>query len=320
MTAGSGGRILVVKLGALGDFVMALGPCAAIRARHPRARATLLTGAVCAELARAAPYFDEVWVDPRPAPWQVGAWTGLARRLREARFEWVYDLQTSQRSGWYFRLLGRPRPAWSGIVRGCSHPHANPRRRDMHTLDRQRDQLAFAGIADVPAPDLSWAKADIGRLALAPPFAVIAPGSAPHRPEKRWPAPRYAELARAIARRGVRPVLVGATGEAAALAAIAAACPDASNLGGRTTLLELVSIMREAAFTVGNDSGPMHLAAVAGCPAVVLFSGASDPARTAPRGPAVRIVRRDRLGDLTAAEVLREVELLVRNPLTTTGS
>jgi len=55
---------------------------------------------------------------------------------------------------------------------------------------------------------------------------------------------------------------------------------------------------------VGNDTGPMHLLAAAGCPAVVLFSRASDPALCAPRGPCVRVLRRPDLADLDVTAVL----------------
>ncbi len=91
-------RILVIKLGALGDFAQAFGPFAAIRANHPDARITLLTTKPYAPLARMAPWFDDVWEDGRPSWTDLGAVLGLARRLRGARFERVYDLQTSGRS------------------------------------------------------------------------------------------------------------------------------------------------------------------------------------------------------------------------------
>jgi len=135
-------RILVIKLGALGDFVQALGPMAAIRRHHAGAQIVLLTMAAFAAFARRSAYFDEVWLDDRPQPLAVARWWALRRRLVAGHFDRVYDLQTSGRTGWYFRLMGPgPRPEWSGIVRGCSHPHRNPARVRMHTLDRQADQL-----------------------------------------------------------------------------------------------------------------------------------------------------------------------------------
>ena len=85
--------------------------------------------------------------------------------------------------------------------------------------------------------------------------------------------------------------------------AIALACPLAVNLTGRTSLADLTRLARAAAGAVGNDNGPMHLTAAAGCPSVVLFSAASDPALCAQRGPSVAILRRDNLRDLGLAEV-----------------
>src|SRR5258708_11329193 len=91
-------RILVIKLGALGDFVQAMGPAAAIRAHHADAAITLLTTAAFADLARQAPYFDEVWIDQRPHLLAPLALLTLRRRLMQAGFARAFDLQTSDRS------------------------------------------------------------------------------------------------------------------------------------------------------------------------------------------------------------------------------
>lgn len=284
-------RILVIKLGALGDFVLAFRAFAAIRAHHREAEISLLTTAPFAGLAEAAPWFDQVVVDERPAWWDLGGLRRLRRALRG--FDFVYDLQTSGRSSRYFRLAGGP--SWSGIARGASHPHANPARDRMHTVERQRDQLEMAGITAFPEPDLSWLAR--GGPVLPAPYAMLAPGSAPHRPEKRWPAGRFGQLACVLQERGFRPVVVGTSSDAALAASIVAACPEALDLTGRTSLLDLGGLAARASVAAGNDTGPMHLAAAVGCPSVVLFSGASDPALTAPRG-LVTVIREQNLADL----------------------
>ena len=299
-------RILVIKLGALGDFVQALGPMAAIRRHHAGAHALLLTTAPFATLARGSGYFDEVWLDARPPLLAVARWWALRSRLVAGRFDRVYDLQTSDRTGWYFRLMGPgPRPEWSGIVRGCSHPHLNPARERMHTIDRQADQLRAAGIAGVPPPEVSWAKAELGRFALPPAYALLVPGGAAHRPVKRWPLERYAELARALVKRGLAPVVIGARADQPLGQAIASVSPEARDLTGATGLEEVAGLARGAATAIGNDTGPMHLVAAAGCPALVLFSAASDPTLCAPRGERVVVLRRERLADLPLAAVLQ---------------
>ena len=299
--------ILVIKLGALGDFIQATGPFAAIRKHHVGERIVLLTTEPYAALARLSGYFDDIWIDSRPTWWQVRRFFGLRRRLRGGGFTRVYDLQTSDRSGWYARLLGR-RVEWSGIAPSASHPHANPARDTMHTIDRQREQLAMAGIKNVPPPDVSWLRPSVTHLALPPRYALLVPGGAAHRPEKRWPAAQYAALARALAARGIVPVLIGGAAEADVTGAIRAAVPEARDLTNRTALAEIASLARGAVCAIGNDTGPMHVIAATGCPSVVLFSNASDPALCAPRagagGPAPVILRRASLDELAVDAVL----------------
>ena len=300
----SPGRILVIKLGALGDVILALGPFAAIRRDHPDAHITLLTTPAFAGFLESSPYFDEIWAETRVPLWNPAGWMALRRRLRGGDFDRIYDLQTSDRSGWYFRLMGPGRrPEWSGIAPGCSHPHANPRRDFMHSIERQNDQLAMAGIGNVPEADLSWIKVDIGRFSLSDRYVLLVPGGAPHRPAKRWPADRYAALATYLVAAGIQPVLLGTASEADIAREIAGTCPGVCHLTGQTTIADIAVLARGAAGAVGNDTGPMHVIAAAGCPSVVLFSGESDPALTAPLGATVAVLRATDLAALSVESV-----------------
>ncbi|MEQ8667089.1 MAG: glycosyltransferase family 9 protein [Rhodospirillales bacterium] len=305
-------RILIIKLGALGDIVQALGPMKAIRDHHAGAHVTLLTTAPYEAFLRASGLFDEIWVDDRPGWSNPRGWIALRRRLRDGRFDRVYDLQTSDRSSGYFRLFPRAgRPEWSGIAPGCSHPHRDPSRDSLHTIERQKGQLRDAGIDDVPAPDLSWADSDISRFMLPQRFVLMVPGGSPHRPGKRWPAERYAVLANTLAAKDLTPVLIGTKSEDAVIGAIVDAAPAARNLMGETSILDLAALARKAAGAVGNDSGPMHLVAAAGTPSVVVYSHESDPALCAQRGPAVSILRHERLDELAPAEVAAALEAVI---------
>lgn len=295
-------RILVIKLGALGDFVQALGPCAAIRRHHSHARITLLTTAPFVELAKQSGYFDDIWVDDRPAWWRIPAILALRRRLRGGRFNRVYDLQTADRTNFYFRLMGRPHPAWSGIAPGCSLPDPNPNRDRLHTIERQRGQLAAAGIEEVPLPDLSWAQRDAVApdcgFEIPPGFVLLVAGGSAHRPAKRWPAAHFVEIAKRLSTLGHQPVLLGGPADEATTSAIAKAHPGVVDLTNKTSLIDIASLARAASGAIGNDSGPMHLITATGCPSVVMFSNESDPALCAPRGADIEILQRPSLDDL----------------------
>lgn len=292
-------RVLVVRLGALGDFVLSFGPFAAIRAHHPGAEITLLTTAPFAPLARLCPWFDRVVIDERPAWWNVPGVIRLAKSLRG--FDLAYDLQTSGRSSRYFVLANRP--PWSGIAPGCSHPQSDPAREVMHTIERQRDQLRIACISDVPHPDLRFLT-KLPTPDLPERFCLFVPGAAPTRPAKRWP--HFAALAPVLQARGLLPVVIGTTAEKPLASAIRLACPQAIDLTGQTDIPTLFAVAAKACLSVGNDTGPMHIAAAMGCPSLVLFSGDSDPSLTAPRYPDggwPHILRETDLADLPVERV-----------------
>ncbi|MBE7217544.1 MAG: glycosyltransferase family 9 protein [Caulobacteraceae bacterium] len=292
-----------------------------IRAAHPGAHVTLLTTPPYAALGRATGLFDAV--DDGGRSQGLGAQLSLIGRLRRGRFDRVYDLQTSDRSS-ALRLAFWPRiPEWSGIAPGASHPHANPDRDRMHTLERQAEQLRDAGVwpdaptarGAAPAPDLGFMPDDPtapARFALAAPYALLAPGASPLRPGKRWPVERYAELARRLRAAGISPATVGGPGEAALGVALAQA--GALDLTGRTGFDDLASLGRHAALAISNDTGPAHLLAAAGAPTVVLFGPDSDPALCAPRGARVRVLAADTLAAITPDAVWAELASLRAAP------
>lgn len=306
-------RVLLVKLGAFGDFVVALAHMKAVRNAHPGAHITLLTTPAFAGLGRACGLFDAVREDGRPKG--IGGQLALAWNLRRQGFDRVYDFQRNDRTRLMFHVmrLGRPGLEWSGIFKGASHYRPDPREPRRHAAVRYTDQLAAAGIHDIPAhSDLSFLDGDLSALPLPEgPMLLMVPGGAPQRPAKRAPSALFIALARHAVARGITPVLIGTDKEAEALDAITAAVPEAVSLQGRTDFGQLAALARRAVAAVGNDTGPMHLIAVAGCPSVVLFSRESDPVECRPWAPRVETLQRDDLADLPAEEAVAAVDRAV---------
>lgn len=294
----------MIRHGALGDLVLCLDAFAAIRRHHPQAEIILMTTPAFAAFGRMMPYFNAVWIDDRPSLWRLAAWYRLRRRLIAHRFTRVYDLQTSDRTAVLFHLLPWYRtPEWSGVARGCNYPRPERGGRPIHVAEWFAEQLKAAGVEPLSGTDLGWLDADLGGFALPDRFVLFVPGSSPHRPEKRWPAEHYIDLGNRLAGRGLTPVLLGTTTEAATTARIARECPGACDLTGRTGLPELAALARRAAGAVGGDTGPMHLIARVGCPAMVLFSSASDPVMSRPLGSDVTVLRKPSAAAITVDEV-----------------
>lgn len=309
-------RVLVIKLGALGDFVQGFAAMRRIRQAHGEAEITLLTTGAYGPLGAASPYVDRVETDGRPKT--LGGTIRMLRRLRRARYDRIYDLQTSSRTEAYFQALRPFPPPWSGTAPGCALPHRNPDRDRMHTLERQADQLKDAGVwPDAPTapgtahlPDLSWLASGPAAAAawgLRAPYALLVPGGSAHRLEKRWPASRHSALARVLLGRGLQVGVLTGPAEPGLAPQIIAEAGGGVDLS-RTTVLDIAAIAPGAALCVGNDTGPTHLAAAAGAPTLTLFSSASDPALCAPRGRTALWLRRSKLAELSVEEVLQTLE------------
>lgn len=302
----SASKILVLKLGALGDFIQALGPMSAIRKHHPGAHITLLTTKPFEIFARDCGYFDDVWIDERPSFLNIKAWLRLAEKFNDAEFTRVYDLQNNDRTRFYFRLFNAlKRPEWVGTAHGASHRNTSAERTAGHAFDGHAQTLALAGIKNIAIDRLEWLDSPINSFPLRKPYVLLVPGSAPQRPEKRWPADKYGRLAVLLAQSGFQPVILGTQSESEAAGIICQICPEALDLTGQTKLGQISAMARGAAAAIGNDTGPMHLIAATSCPALVLFSRHSNPIKHAPKGENIKIVQKENLPDLNAEDVLK---------------
>jgi ADP-heptose:LPS heptosyltransferase len=331
-------RVLVIKLGAMGDFIQALGAMRVVRATHPSARITLLTTEPFEAFAKACPYFDIVESDGRPKDFKGKA--DLIRRLRTAAYDMFYDFQNNDRTAQYFLGLTGKKPHWSGAAKGASHQHMNEHRAEMHNFDRLAEQLQHAGLGPKPQgdptgwvigqdvlPSLDWIRPafrDPPRFQpeffnLYGPYMLLIPGSSPDHPEKRWPVDRFAKIATWVADAGITPVVIGTKAEGDIGTQIMKLEPRAKSVIGRTDLFQLATLSQRAMIAIGGDTGPMHLAAAARTPGVCLFAQEWTPemagslqtvwnpqtrlGRAAPRGGPMMILHAASLDALSVDDV-----------------
>jgi ADP-heptose:LPS heptosyltransferase len=307
LPSGDRAQVLIIKLGAMGDVVQAVGAYRDIRDHHPDAMITILTGPLYKELIERCPWIDRVWSDPRAPRWRLDKMMRLRAKLRAGRFHRVYDLQNSDRTASYYRwfLSGVP---WSGTAPGCSHPHKHPAPKRLPGLERMAGQLADAGLAvnHTLEPDLTWAAADVSRklrqAGIATSYVALIPGSSARHPDKRWP--HYGKLAERLIAAGHEVVVLGGPEEIDLIDLM----PGKALLGGRDlSLPQYAGVLRGAAFVVGNDTGPCHLAAHLWAPGLALFGGYYPSSLTSLRSKNFQCLEVERLAELPVETVYDEV-------------
>jgi len=295
-------KILVIKLGALGDFIISLGAMRAIKKHHPNAHITLLTTKPFKQFARQSSYCDDIWIDERPKFFQPLKLLNLRKKLNSGKFQRVYDLQNNDRTSLYFKLFS-PKPEWVGAAKGASHYYDDPARTVGLPLEGLKLLLNNAGVDEIEIDAMDWIQADITPFNLRNPYALIVPGSAPSRPEKRWPKEKYAMLCQMLAANDIQPVLLGTKDEQDITHYISKECNDALNLTAKTSLFDIITLGRHANYAIGNDTGPMHMIAPTGCKTLTIFSQYSNPIRNAPSGKNTYTIQIDNFDNLNPKQV-----------------
>ncbi len=304
-------NILVIKHGAFGDIILAGSAMQAIRSYHKDDIIICLTSMAFEKLLNNSPWFDMVYVDSKPKWNNLKDWNKLKKLFNKFKFKKVYDLQTSYRSNLYFFLFFIYKESyWSGIAIGSKYRHNNKNRKNMHTIERQRDQLKLAGIKYDYLPDWTWLINNYENKNILPKdkFAIIVAGSAKHRLNKRWPKLRYAHLIEYLSNIGIRSIIIGGEEELDNINNIINLVNESIkykpvNYAGKTSFQDLAYLSMHALCSVGNDTGPMHLLASCGLKSIVLFGSGSDPDLCAPVGKNIYIVHENIIDNIAVNRV-----------------
>jgi ADP-heptose:LPS heptosyltransferase len=307
-------RILVIRYGALGDMIYCFQSYQEIRKAHPNAEITLLTAPAFVNFAKAMPWFDDVMIDTHPPKHRPDMWLAQACKIHKLKPTHVYELHGKLRQTILFWLLGGPfGPKWSGAARFCAYPRLWPPQPGTHFRDFLGSQLRLAGVPAQPPADLAWLDAPIDALNLPARYAVIIPGCTPGQNYKRWPVEHYAAVVKHLNDQGFPVIAVGTKADTDAITAISALAPTLIDLSDRTNLFQLAGVLRHSVLVIGNDTGPMHMAAALGTPTLALLSGSTDPVWSAPPEPKAQWLKQEPLKDLSLEKVFLAVAALLAN-------
>ncbi len=293
-------RILILKMSCIGDVVMAMPVATALKRAFRDVWIAWAAQPPAAEILIGHPAIDEVVeVPPKPgdrwphAVW-VREWLRLAPSLRKRRFDVAMDMQ------------GHLKAALLGVIArvpkrlGFADEHREFNRwlnnipvdgMDTHVVERHLQMANALGAKPYPVDFALQPSVQVQThideifesegLLQEPPVALLPFASETH---KRWPAERFAQLAARLTRHGLRCVIVGGKGDVPAAREIVDAAGDGViSLAGRTKLRQLAALLQRCRLVIGNDTGPLHIAAAVGTPVLGLY-GPTDPAKVGPYG------------------------------------
>lgn len=328
-------RILVVRLGAMGDVIHALPAVSTLAQALPQARIDWIIEPQWTCLLQDNPYLNSFipfrLKDWRKRPLRPSSWAdlrSLAGDLRSRRYDLILDIQGLIKSASLARLVGAPRRAGFETVELREPLAARLYTEQLHVtgthiVDKNISAVTSLlgttpGPIEFPLPKGEFSPAlPAGDFILATPVAGWG--------SKQWPARHYAKLARLIHEEFQIPLVLDcAPNDLSYIREIACFAPAGSTVVHPSSIPQLIGATRRARAVVGVDSGPLHLAAALNKPGVAIF-GPTDPARNGPYGSSFKVLR-DRgastsyqrsapisatMSAISAAQVYAELQLLI---------
>jgi heptosyltransferase-2 len=300
-------RILVVRGGAIGDFIMTLPAIGALRERWPDAHIEILGYPHIIELARGRYYADATRsIDAKP----MAGFFVPNSILEPVLMDYFGSFNV------VISYLFDPDSIFANNVRRCGVKQvieASPRPKDLHAAEHYCKPLESLAIyVEAPRarihlgePDRAAASNFLTMVAREP-IVAVHPGSGSEK--KNWPVEKFAAVARwMVDELAAQMLVVQGEADERAVANLSELLEKRKfALARGLKLPELAAVLERCVLFLGNDSGITHLAAAAGTPVVTVF-GRASPSIWEPRGERVRVVR---FSERDVAEVRAAIEQL----------
>jgi ADP-heptose:LPS heptosyltransferase len=285
-------RILVIRTDRIGDMALTTGALMDLRSHFRHARITVLAPAAPLALLQGHPAVDHL----------ASLDGGSLPDAMIGRFDMAIDFPPVERLAGA-RLAAATRAPWragfAAAGRQAFFTMPSPRARaDVHIVELNRELLHCIGVGRADSEPILFATpaeqadaaARAAALGAARPRVLVHPGG--HYESQRWAPVRFAEMIERLTESaGVACLVAAGPGEEALAERIAAATPDAL-LTGPLTVRALLGTIAASDLFIGNNSGPLHVAAALGIPTLSI-AGPTNLIRFAPRGEAHEVVRRE---------------------------
>lgn len=294
--------ILVIKHGALGDFVLSLGAMKKIAQMHRGDDLTLLTMSAFKGLGEQTGFYKRIETDNRKSL-DVANYVRVCRNIiAGGGFSRVYDLQKSKRTRRkYFNLVRffiKKPLEWAFVDGGELVVRTlTPRRFGLAKVNETREPI------DIPVSDLRFLKGPQTHFGELPEkFILMIPGCSAAHPYKRWSPQNYAATARKAYDCGVQSVVLGTNEEKAVIDEICASS-NAVNFMNKAALFDIPALAMRACAVVGNDTGPAHMASYTAAHTVLLFAEITRKSAERFSVPDVKYLIADKIDDTSPETV-----------------
>lgn len=292
-------NILLIKHGSLGDIIRSSGIIEAIRKKHNNSKIFILTSHNFIDLMLRNPNIDEIIIDDRKPFYNIFYFLNLKKTIDKYNFGFIYDLQNSQRTFIYKKIL----------LKNAKWISTNREKHPISGIQGLIDMLKKNKIPTINTlnPNLNWLTNNVRNLMLSnkikKKFILLIPGSSKNHPEKRWPY--YSKLIELLAKENYQVVSILGPDE----------LDLEINLSGiilkNLSWGDLAGIINASSFIISNDTGPIHIAACLKKKGLIIFGPSTSSIKTGLNDRNFNIINSRNLQKLKPSQVYSQLKKII---------
>ena len=274
-------KILITKFGGLGDVILSLNAIYSIF-NHHKCKMILLTEKPYDKLLFGSNWFEKIFTIKRSYFYFFDL-LNIKKKIDPNEFDYVYDLQTSDRSSSYLKIFFKTNAITNGIGKFAKIPHLSQNRNEMHTLDRQKNQIEMSDVEYLSNIDIKWLFESKFKVPKNK-YVIIVPGGSKKRLKKRIPTEIFLKIIDFLLKSDLQVLILGSVDDLKVCNFIESVYPGVLNFCNKTDFFDIGKLSLKSSLSIGNDTGPMHLISKGGKKTFVLFTEFSNPQLCRPIG------------------------------------
>ena len=303
-------RIIVIKHGSIGYFVMAFRAMKSIRDHFSSSHITLVTTNLINELFNQIPYFDEIIIDDRKSIFKT---FNYFIYLKKINAELVIDLQNSERTQYYhfFTRIFYPKITINSARKFSHLNYKLPKHGSEHVIEGLKNQLNLLNIKHSLISDINWLRKHDFVNPIKKKFALFIPGTSKNGIKKQWSPKNFSMLSQLINKVGLEVVIAGAPTDRDIIKDITKLSPKIIKLDEYYDFPNFINLCDNASIIISVDTGPAHIAAYSNTPLIWIIKSSSYTITNKPYSKNTTIIEAKDINSINADVVFKKILQLI---------
>lgn len=303
-------RVVIIKHGSIGDFVMAFRAMRSIREHFSSSHITLVTTNLINKLFGQIPFFDKIIIDERKSIFNAFNYVNYLKKLNA---ELVIDLQNSKRTQFYHFItrIFNPKIVINSS-RKFSHLRYNiPRHGSEHVIVGLKNQLNLLNIEHNNISDINWLRKKDFINPIKKKFVLLIPGTSKNGSKKQWSSKNFSKLSKLLNDLNFEVVISGTSNDREIIKDILSQAPKVINLEQYSDFPNFINLCDSASIIISVDTGPAHIAAYSNIPLIWIIKSNKYSITNKPFSSNTYIIESDDMNSIKVDDVYSKVLELI---------